>query len=67
MFPVYNPCFVLHKDILDKHPEIAEPFAKLGALLDEEAITELNYQATEENRAPGEIVEEFLKRHGIIK
>ncbi|WP_300522724.1 glycine betaine ABC transporter substrate-binding protein [Aminiphilus sp.] len=67
MYPVYNPCFVLHKDILDKHPEIAEPFAKLGALLDEETVTELNYQATEGNRAPGEIVEEFLKRHGIIK
>lgn len=67
MFPAYNPCFVVRKEILDKDPGIAEYFEKLAKVLDDEAITELNFRAAEKKEDPRKIAEEFLKAQKIIK
>ncbi len=67
MFPAYNPCFVVRKEILDKNPAIAEYFEKLGKVLDDKAITELNFQVAEQKEDPRKVAEKYLKEQKIIK
>ena len=67
MFPAYNPCMVLHKSFIDKDPDIAPYFEKLGAILDDAAITELNFRADEKKENPQKVAETYLKENKIIK
>ncbi len=67
-FPPYNPCLVLRREVYEANRERIEgPFARLGALLTEAAITELNYEAAEKKRDPGAVAEEFLRKNGLIR
>ena len=67
MFPTYNPCMVVHKSFLDKDPDIAPYFEKLGAVLDDAAITELNFLVAEKKEDPKKVAETYLKENKIIK
>lgn len=67
MFPAYNPCMVIHKNFLDKDSSIAEYFEKLGKVLDDAAITELNYLVAEKKEDPKKVAETYLKENKIIK
>ncbi len=67
MFPSYNPAFVVRKEILDRNPALAVPFEKLAKVLDDEAITELNFQVAEKKQDPAAVAEAFLKKHQIIR
>jgi osmoprotectant transport system substrate-binding protein len=67
MFPAYNPCMVLHKSFLDKDPDIAPYFEKLGAILSDEAITELNFLVAENKEDPRKVAETYLRENKIIK
>lgn len=67
MFPAYNPCMVIRKEFIDKDPAIAGYFEKLGAVLDDNAITELNYRVAEKKEDPKKVAEDFLKTNNIIK
>lgn len=67
MFPSYNPAFVVRKEVLEANPGMAAPFEKLARVLDDEAITELNFQVAEKKQDPATVAEAFLKTHGIIR
>jgi len=67
MFPSYNPAFVVRKDLLEKNPGMAVPFEKLAKVLDDEAITELNFQVAEKKQDPAAVAVAFLKKHQIIR
>lgn len=67
MFPAYNPCMVIHKKFLDDDPSIAGYFEKLGEILDDAAITELNYLVAEKKEDPKKVAEKYLKDNDIIK
>jgi osmoprotectant transport system substrate-binding protein len=67
-FPPYNPCFVLRKDVYEgNRDKIDAPFLRLGKLLTEPAMTELNFEAAEKKRDPGRVAEEFLRKNGLIR
>ena len=67
MFPSYNAAFVVRKEVLDRNPAMAEPFAKLADVLDDAAITELNFEVAEKKQDPAAVAEAFLKKHSIIR
>ena len=67
MFPSYNAAFVVRKEVLDKNPAMAEPFAKLAKVLDDAAITELNFEVAEKKQDPAAVAQAFLKKHSIIR
>lgn len=67
MFPSYNPCFVTHKDIFEKHPGMDEPFRKLGEILTDEEMTRLNFEVAEYKKDPRQLAEDFLRKHNIIR
>lgn len=66
-FPVYNPAPVIRKDVLEKHPEIADILNKVAAKLDTKTMTKLNYKVDIEEKEPEEVAKEWLKSEGLIK
>ena len=67
MFPSYNPAFVVRKELLEKNPAMAVPFEKLAKVLDDEAITGLNFLVAEKKQDPAAVAADFLKKHQIIR
>lgn len=65
-FPPYYAVPFIRTDILNKYPEIAEILKKLGNLLNEETMIELNYQVDELQKDPKEVAKEFLIENKII-
>jgi osmoprotectant transport system substrate-binding protein len=65
-FPVYNPAPVVKKEIAAKYPELEAIFKKLGAKLDTESMTKLNYQVDIEHLDAMTAVKDWLKAQGLI-
>ena len=65
-FPPYYAVPFIRADTLNKYPEIAEILKKLGDLLDEETMIELNYQVDEMQKDPKEVAREFLIKNNLI-
>jgi len=65
-FPVYNICVCIRKDILDKYPEIREILKPISKL-DNETMTELNYQVDATGLPARLVAKNFLKEKGYIK
>jgi len=66
-FPVYNPAPVVRKEVLEKHPGIAEVLNKIAAKLDTKTMTNLNYQVDIKGKDPRDVAKEWLKSEGLIK
>ena len=65
-FPPYYAVPFIRADTLNKYPKIAEILKKLGDLLDEETMIELNYQVDEMQKDPKEVAREFLIKNNLI-
>ena len=65
-FPVYNPAPTVRKEIADKYVELQKIFAALGAKLNTEAMTKLNYAVDIEHKRAAEVAKEWLKKEGLI-
>jgi osmoprotectant transport system substrate-binding protein len=65
-FPVYNICVNVRKQILDKYPEISEILKPISEL-DNETMTELNYQVDATGLPAKLVAETFLREKGYIK
>lgn len=65
-FPAYNPAPVVRAEILEAYPELAAVMQELSGLLDEETLTQLNYQVAVEDRQPEEVAGEFLQEQGLV-
>ena len=66
-FPSYNAGFVIRKETLDKYPEIKPLIEKLNGMIDDETMTNLNYQVEVENKNPQDVARKFLKENGLIR
>ena len=66
-FPPYNGIPLIRGDIYEKYPEIEPLIEKLGEILTNEEMLELNYKVDEEGKQPEEVAKEFLKEKGLIK
>ena len=66
-FPSYNAGFVIKKETLKKYPEIKPLIEKLNGMLDDETMTNLNYQVEVENKNPQDVARKFLEEKGLIK
>ncbi|MFW6374579.1 MAG: glycine betaine ABC transporter substrate-binding protein [Thermodesulfobacteriota bacterium] len=65
-FPVYNPAPTVRKETADKYIELQKIFAALGAKLNTEAMTKLNYAVDIEHKRASEVAKEWLKKEGLI-
>ena len=64
-FPPYYAVPFIRAETLNKYPQIAEILERLGNLLDEETMIELNYQVDELQKDPKEVVIEFLTNNKL--
>ena len=66
-FPPYNGIPLIRGEVLKKYPEIQPLIEKLGEVLTNEEMMELNYKVDEEGKQPEEVSKEFLLEKGLIK
>ena len=66
-FPVYNPAPVVSKETAAKYPELVDIFAKLGARLNTQEMTKLNYAVDIEHKGAMDAASEWLKAQGLIE
>ena len=62
-FPPYDCSPVIREDVLKKHPELDDILQSLVGKIDNEMITELNYQADVKKKEPATVAKEFLEKH----
>lgn len=65
-FPPYYAVPFIRAKVLEKHPEIVPILEKLGSLLTEDIMIDLNYQVDELQRDPKEVAREFLIKNNLI-
>jgi osmoprotectant transport system substrate-binding protein len=65
-FPAYNAVAVVRKPVLDQHPELANLLNALAAKLDNESMTEMNYQVDIGQQPVDKVAQDFLRGHGLI-
>jgi osmoprotectant transport system substrate-binding protein len=67
LWPPYYVAPVARKEVLDANPKIAEVINKTSALIDEAAITEMNYKVDGEKQEPRDVAKAFLQSKGVVK
>jgi len=65
-FPVYNICVSIREEVLNKYPEIREILKPISEL-DDETMTELNYQVDATGLPAKLVAKNFLREKGYIK
>lgn len=65
-FPPYYAIPLVRAEVIEKHPEIVPQLEKLGELLTDETVTDLNYQVDELQRNPKDVAIEFLEKSGLL-
>lgn len=62
-FPPYECSPVIREDVLKKHPELDGILQSLVGRIDDETMTELNYQADVMKKEPATVAKEFLEKN----
>ncbi len=65
-FPPYNPAPVLHRDVVEKYPQLEEIFKRLVEKLDTDAMVELNYKVDIEDIPARDVARRWLRRVGLL-
>lgn len=65
-FPPYYAIPIIRAETLKKYPEIQPLVEEVGELLNDEVMTELNYEVDELKRDPKDVAIEFLQKNGLI-
>ena len=65
-FPVYNICVNVREEVLNKYPEIREILKPISEL-DDETMTELNYQVDATGLPAKLVAKNFLREKGYIE
>jgi len=65
-FPPYYAAPVIRKETLEAYPDLEEILNKLAGVLDDQTMTEINYQIDVEDRDVEEVVTEFLSEKELI-
>lgn len=67
LFPPYYLAPVVRLDTVANNPRVVETLERVGALLDNPTMQELNRQVEVEKKEPRQVAAEFLKAKGITK
>lgn len=65
-FPPYYATPIIRTDTLEKYPEIVPVLKKLGKVLTNDVMSELNYRVDELNEKPKDVSKDFLRSIGFI-
>jgi osmoprotectant transport system substrate-binding protein len=65
-FPIYQACFVMHRDALVRHPEVSEILAPLGERLDIATMQELNYQVDGQSIPALQVARRYLLEQQLL-
>lgn len=66
-FPSYFCATLIRKETLKKYPELKNVLDMMNGLLNNDEITELNYQVEIKKREAKEVAKEFLTKKGLVK
>lgn len=67
VFPPYQGAPLFKESFLDEHPEIIEPLNKLGGMISNEEMQEMNYRVGVEGEDPYVVAEDYLEEAGLIE
>ncbi|WP_031546835.1 ABC transporter permease/substrate-binding protein [Salinicoccus luteus] len=67
VFPPYQGAPLFKQSFLDEHPEIIEPLNKLGGMISNEEMQEMNYRVAVESEDPYVVAEDYLEEAGLIE
>jgi osmoprotectant transport system substrate-binding protein len=67
LFPPYYLAPVVRLDTVSNNPRIVETLERVGALLDNPTMQELNRQVEVEKKEPRQVASEFLKSKGVVR
>ncbi|NRY14461.1 osmoprotectant transport system permease protein [Clostridium beijerinckii] len=65
-FPPYYAIPVIRDETLKKYPEIQPLVEKVGDLLNDDVMSELNYEVDELKKDPKDVAVDFLEKNGLI-
>ncbi|PGY09654.1 glycine betaine ABC transporter substrate-binding protein [Bacillus sp. AFS031507] len=65
-FPPYFAAPIVSKDLVKKHPEIADVLNQLSGKLDDKTMAELNAKVDEDKKNTTDVAKEFLEKNGLI-
>lgn len=65
-FPPYYAIPIVRSEVLKEVPEIVPLLEKLGEILDDDIMRELNYKVDELQLSPAQVAKEFLQEQGLI-
>lgn len=66
-FTPYNLAVCVRQPVLEQYPEIEEVLAPLADILDQQTMTNLNYQVDGEEREPEDVAQSFLEEQGLLE
>ncbi len=66
-FPPYYAAPIVRSDVLQKHPELKNVLDMLAGVIDDEAMTGLNYAVDVEKKSVETTARDFLQDKGLIK
>jgi glycine betaine/choline ABC-type transport system substrate-binding protein len=64
-FPPYFAAPVVRMDVLEKHPELQQALRKLGGIIDDKTMQQLNYSVDELKQSPQQAAAIFLSGKGL--
>lgn len=65
-FPPYYAVPLVKSEVLEKYPEIVPIIEEVGDLIDNDVMSDLNYQVDELKKDPKDVAIEFLKANSLI-
>ncbi|MFY0545839.1 glycine betaine ABC transporter substrate-binding protein [Brevibacillus sp. H7] len=66
-FPAYNGVVTTRADVLEQYPELDKELKPIVDKLDDETITDLNYQVDYEKKSVEEVAKQWLVQNGFMK
>lgn len=66
-FPPYYAAPIVRDSTLKKYPQIQELLNRLGGLIDDQTMQELNYKADNQKQSIQTVASDFLKTQGLIQ
>ncbi|NWA59999.1 glycine betaine ABC transporter substrate-binding protein [Pantoea sp. B9002] len=65
-FPSYNVTPVVRQDVLESHPGLDTALNQLSALINDEAITEMNKRVDIDHQSPQQVARDFLQSKNML-
>ena len=66
-FPSYFATTLIREETLKKYPELENVLNKLEGKINDEEMTQMNYEVENEKKDPKDVAMEFLKGKGLLK